>query len=54
MQQIAPRFVVSNSLLSRVVVSTPMIAFAKIFLAGYIARQFDPFLNGVTRVVLEQ
>jgi len=54
MQQLAPRLVVSNSLLSRVVVSAPMIAFAKIFLANYIARQFDPFLNGVTRVVLEQ
>lgn len=54
MQQIAPRFVVSNSLLSRIVVSAPMLAFAKLFLAGYIARQFDPFLNGVTRVVMEQ
>ena len=30
-----------------------MIAFAKIFLASYIARRFDPFLNGVTRVVME-
>ncbi len=54
MQQIGPRFVVSNSLLSRIVVSAPMLAFAKLFLAGYIARQFDPFLNGVTRVVMEQ
>jgi 2-polyprenyl-6-methoxyphenol hydroxylase-like FAD-dependent oxidoreductase len=54
MQQIAPRFVASNSLLSRVVTSTPTIAFAKIFLAGFIARRFDPFLNGVTRVVMEQ
>ena len=54
MQQIAPRFVASNSLLSRVVTSAPMIAFAKIFLAGFIAHRFDPFLNGVTRVVMEQ
>ena len=54
MQQIAPRFVASNSLLSRVVTSTPTIAFAKIFLASYLARRFDPFLNGVTRVVMEQ
>ncbi|MGA7873852.1 MAG: FAD-dependent monooxygenase [Candidatus Binatus sp.] len=54
MQQIGPRFLLSNSLLSRVIVSTPMIAFAKMFLAGYLARQFDPFLNGVTRVVMEQ
>jgi 2-polyprenyl-6-methoxyphenol hydroxylase-like FAD-dependent oxidoreductase len=54
MQQLAPRFVVSNSLLSRIVVSAPMIAFAKTFLAGTIARQFAPFLNGVTRVVMEQ
>ncbi|HYK66170.1 MAG TPA: FAD-dependent monooxygenase [Patescibacteria group bacterium] len=54
MQQVGPRIVASNSLLSRIVLSTPMIAFAKIFLAGFIARQFDPFLNGVTRVVMEQ
>ena len=54
MQQIAPRFVASNSLLSRVVTSAPTIAFAKIFLASYLARRFDPFLNGVTRVVMEQ
>ena len=54
MQQIAPRFVASNSLLSRVVTSAPMIAFAKIFLANFIAHRFDPFLNGVTRVVMEQ
>jgi len=54
MQQIAPRFVASNSLLSRVVTSAPTIAFAKIFLASFIARRFDPFLNGVTRVVIEQ
>jgi len=54
MQQIAPRFVASNSLLSRVVTSAPTIAFAKIFLANYLAKRFDPFLNGVTRVVMEQ
>jgi 2-polyprenyl-6-methoxyphenol hydroxylase-like FAD-dependent oxidoreductase len=54
MQQIAPRFVASNSLLSRVVTSAPTIAFARLFLASYIARRFDPFLNGVTRVVMEQ
>jgi len=54
MQQLAPRYMLSNSLLSRIIVSTPMIAFAKIFLAGILARQFDPFLNGVTRVVMEQ
>ena len=54
MQQLAPRFMLSNSLLSRIIVSAPMIAFAKIFLAGILARQFDPFLNGVTRVVMEQ
>ncbi|HEY6298068.1 MAG TPA: FAD-dependent monooxygenase [Candidatus Binatus sp.] len=53
MQQIAPRFVASNSLLSRVVTSAPMIAFAKLFLANYLAKRFDPFLNGVTRVVME-
>ncbi len=54
MQQIGPRLLLSNSLLSRVVVSAPMIAFAKTFLASFIAKQFDPFLNGVTRVVMEQ
>jgi 2-polyprenyl-6-methoxyphenol hydroxylase-like FAD-dependent oxidoreductase len=53
MQQIGPRLLLSNSLLSRVVVSTPMIAFARTFLASYIARRFDPFLNGATRVVTE-
>ncbi len=54
MQQLGPRFLLSNSLMSRTVTSTPTIAFAKMFLTGYIARQFDPFLNGVTRVVMEQ
>ena len=54
MQQLAPRFVVSNSLQSRIFVSAPMIAFAKMFLGGYLAHRFDPFLNGVTRVVMEQ
>ena len=54
MQQIAPRFVLSNSPLSRVTVSSPAIAFAKMFLSGYLAHRFDPFLNGVTRVVMEQ
>jgi 2-polyprenyl-6-methoxyphenol hydroxylase-like FAD-dependent oxidoreductase len=53
MQQIGPRLLLSNSLLSRIIVSTPMIAFAKTFLASYIARRFDPFLNGATRVVTE-
>jgi hypothetical protein len=24
------------------------------FLGGYLAHRFDPFLNGVTRVVMEQ
>jgi 2-polyprenyl-6-methoxyphenol hydroxylase-like FAD-dependent oxidoreductase len=52
-QQLGPRIVLSNSLLSRVVLNAPMIAFAKTFLAGFIARQFDPLLNGVTRVVME-
>ena len=54
MQQIAPRLVLSNSPLSRVVVSAPAIAFGKMFLGGYLAQRFDPFLNGVTRVVMEQ
>ena len=54
MQQLGPRIVLSNSLLSRAVLNPPMIAFAKTFLAGFLARQFDPFLNGVTRVVMEQ
>src|SRR3984957_7198776 len=53
MQQIGPRLLLSNSLLSRIIVSAPTIAFAKIFLASFIARRFDPFLNGVTRVVME-
>jgi 2-polyprenyl-6-methoxyphenol hydroxylase-like FAD-dependent oxidoreductase len=53
MQQIGPRFLLSNSLQSRIVVSAPMIAFAKTFLAGYLAHRFAPFLNGVTRVVME-
>jgi 2-polyprenyl-6-methoxyphenol hydroxylase-like FAD-dependent oxidoreductase len=54
MQQIGPRLLLSNSLLSRIIVSTPMIAFSRTFLASYIARRFDPFLNGATRVVTEQ
>ena len=54
MQQIGPRFLLSNSLQSRIIVSAPMIAFAKTFLASYLARRFDPFLNGATRVVTEQ
>ncbi|HEV2170893.1 MAG TPA: FAD-dependent monooxygenase, partial [Candidatus Binatus sp.] len=53
-QQLGPRIVLSNSILSRAVLSTPMIAFAKTFLSGFLMRQFDPFLNGVTRVVMEQ
>ncbi len=53
MQQIGPRLLLSNSLLSRIIVSAPMIAFARTFLASYIARRFDPFLNGATRVVTE-
>jgi len=54
MQQVGPRYVMSTSLLSRIVVSAPMLAFAKLFLAGFLARRFDPFLNGTTRVVMEQ
>jgi 2-polyprenyl-6-methoxyphenol hydroxylase-like FAD-dependent oxidoreductase len=54
MQQLGPRFVVSNSLLSRIIVSTPTIAFAKLFLRNFFAKQFDPFLHGVTRVQMEQ
>src|SRR5258708_1384299 len=53
-QQIGPRLLLSNSLLSRIIVSAPMVAFAKTFLASFIAKRFDPFLNGVTRVVMEQ
>jgi len=54
MQQIGPRFLLSNSLRSRIVVSAPMIAFAKMFLTSFLTQRFDPFLNGVTRVVMEQ
>ena len=54
MQQIGPRFLVSNSLLSRIIVSTPMIAFAKLFLRNFFVKQFDPFLHGVTRVQMEE
>jgi hypothetical protein len=54
MQQVGPRFLVSNSLLSRIIVSTPMIAFAKLFLRNFVAKQFDPFLHGVTRVQMEE
>jgi 2-polyprenyl-6-methoxyphenol hydroxylase-like FAD-dependent oxidoreductase len=53
MQQVGPRLVMSDSLASRIVTSAPAIAFAKIFLGGFIARQMDPFLHGVTRVQLE-
>src|ERR1700722_1889079 len=53
-QQIGPRFLLSNSLLSRIIVSAPVIAFARTFLAGFIAKRFGPFLNGATRVVMEQ
>jgi hypothetical protein len=35
-------------------VSAPMIAFAKMFLGGYLVHRCNPFLNGVTRVVMEQ
>lgn len=54
MQQFGPRIVLSNSLFSRAVLSAPMIAIARTVLAGFFTRQFDPFLNGVTRVVTEQ
>ena len=54
MQQLGPRYVMSNSMLSRIIVSAPMIAFARLFLAGVLARRLDPFLNGTTRVVMEQ
>jgi len=54
MQQIGPRFLLSNALLSRIIVSAPMIAFARMFLASFIKKRFDPFLNGATRVVMEQ
>ena len=54
MQQIGPRLLVSNSLLSRILISTPTIAIAKLFLARYFIRRFDPFLHGVTRVVMEE
>src|SRR5271165_2554924 len=36
LQQVGPRLVLSNSLLSRIVVSPPMIAFAKMFLTNYL------------------
>jgi 2-polyprenyl-6-methoxyphenol hydroxylase-like FAD-dependent oxidoreductase len=54
MQQVGPRFVVSNSLMSRVIVSASVIAFAKMFLGGFLLRRFDPFLHGVTRVQMEE
>jgi 2-polyprenyl-6-methoxyphenol hydroxylase-like FAD-dependent oxidoreductase len=54
MQQVAPRFIVSNSLLSRIVTSTPAIAFAKTFLSSFFVRRFDPFLHGTTRVQMEE
>src|SRR5260370_3555358 len=54
MQQIGPRLLVSNSLLSRILISPPTITFANLFLAKFFTRQFDPFLHGVTRVVMEQ
>ena len=53
MQQVAPRIVLSNSLLSRIVTSTPVIAFAKTFLSNFLFRQFDPFLHGTTPVQME-
>jgi 2-polyprenyl-6-methoxyphenol hydroxylase-like FAD-dependent oxidoreductase len=54
MQQVGPRFVLSNSLLSRIVTSPPIIAFAKTFLSSFLVRQFDPFLHGTTRVQMEE
>jgi 2-polyprenyl-6-methoxyphenol hydroxylase-like FAD-dependent oxidoreductase len=54
MQQVGPRFVLSNSLMSRVVTSAPMIAFAKLFLSSFLVRRFDPFLHGTTRVQMEE
>lgn len=54
MQQVGPRILVSKSLMSRIVTSAPMIAFAKLFLSSFLVRRFDPFLHGTTRVLMEE
>ena len=54
MQQLAPRILLSNSFMSRIVTSPTLIAFAKLFLSSFLVRRFDPFLHGVTRVQMEE
>jgi hypothetical protein len=54
LQQLGPRMMFSDSILSRIVTSAPMVAFARMFLGNFIARRFDPFLHGVTQVAIEE
>jgi 2-polyprenyl-6-methoxyphenol hydroxylase-like FAD-dependent oxidoreductase len=54
MQQLAPRVLLSNSFMSRIVTSPTLIAFGKLFFSSFLVRRFDPFLHGVTRVQMEE
>jgi 2-polyprenyl-6-methoxyphenol hydroxylase-like FAD-dependent oxidoreductase len=54
LQQLGPRMMFGDSILSRIVTSGPMIAFARMFLGNFITRRLDPFLHGVTHVAIEE
>jgi 2-polyprenyl-6-methoxyphenol hydroxylase-like FAD-dependent oxidoreductase len=53
MQQLGPRILMSDSFRSRVLTSTPVVAFAQRFLGGIMAKRMDPFLHGVSRIAME-
>ena len=54
LQQLGPRLIFSDSIVSRIATSAPVVAFAKMFLSSFIINRFDPFLHGVTRVAIEE
>jgi 2-polyprenyl-6-methoxyphenol hydroxylase-like FAD-dependent oxidoreductase len=53
MQQLGPRILMSDSFRSRIITSTPVVAFAQRFLGGIMAKRMDPFLHGVSRIAME-
>jgi 2-polyprenyl-6-methoxyphenol hydroxylase-like FAD-dependent oxidoreductase len=54
LQQLGPKLIFSDSILSRILTSAPMVAFARMFLGNLIIKRFDPFLHGLTRATIEE
>ncbi len=54
LQQTGPAIILFGGLLSRVLLSAPVVAFAKRFLSAPISRRFDPFLYGSSKVTLRE